>query len=359
MNNIMSAPATIEDQRSKATFKFIEAILPGVEISMDLKAIMSSEQSEFQKIEVIRSVFGKMLVTDGKTQSSEMDEYVYHESLIHAPLLKVAHNGNGSGPKTVFIGGGGELASAREVLRHKSVERVVMVDLDAKVVEVCRKYLPEWGGDKVAENPRLELIIGDAYEYLINCTEKFDAIIMDISDPIEAGPGIMLYTQEFYQHAKSLLNPNGVFVTQAGMADGITILDGIVPGSDEDFSSYAAIKNTLETVFECTIPYSVNIPSFGSDWGFVMAFDTCKESNLAMLEYTDVKMQEIDDMVDTHITEIDDIDSNSGDCKKGGDVLRFYDGMSHRRMFTLTKPLRVNMKMDTRVMTKDNPVFMY
>ena len=77
----MSAPATIEDQRSKATFKFIEAILPGVEISMDLKAIMSSEQSEFQKIEVIRSVFGKMLVTDGKTQSSEMDEYVRFDKI--------------------------------------------------------------------------------------------------------------------------------------------------------------------------------------------------------------------------------------------------------------------------------------
>lgn len=355
----MSASATIEDQRSKASFKFVEAILPGVDISVDLTEIMTSSKSEFQKVEIIRTTFGKMLVTDGKTQSSQMDEYVYHESLVHPPLLKAALEGKESGPKSVFIGGGGELATAREVLRHKSVDRLVMVDLDAKVIEVCKKYLPEWGGEKVAQNPRLELVIGDAFAYLNNCTETFDAIIMDISDPIEAGPGIMLYTQEFYRHAKSLLNPNGVFVTQGGMADGIARVAGIEPGSDDDYSSFAAIKNTLESVFDCTIPYSVNIPSFGSDWGFIMAFDTSKDSTLAMSEYINIDQQKIDEMVDSCITEIDDIDSKSSDCRRGSDVLRFYDGLSHRRMLALPKPLRVNMKKDTRIMTKDNPVFMF
>jgi spermidine synthase len=355
----MSTSATIEDQRSKASFKFVEAILPGVDISVDLCEIITSSKSEFQKVEIIKTTFGKMLITDGKTQSSQMDEYVYHEALVHPPLLKAAIDGNGSGPKSVFIGGGGELATAREVLRHKSVERLVMVDLDAKVIEVCKKYLPEWGGEKVAQNPRLELIIGDAFAYLNNCTETFDAIIMDISDPIEAGPGIMLYTQEFYKHAKSLLNPNGIFVTQGGMADGISRVAGIEPGSDDDYSSYAAIKNTLESVFDCTIPYSVNIPSFGSDWGFIMAFDTSKDSTSAMLEYIDIDKQKIDEMVDSNITEIDDINSKAGSYKAGSDVLRFYDGSSHRRMLALPKPLRLSMKKDSRIMTKENPVFMY
>ena len=80
------------------------------------------------------------LVTDGKTQSSQMDEFAYHESLVHPSLVKCALRG--SPPKSVFIGGGGELATARECLRHKSIERVVMVDIDGKVIEVCKEFLP-------------------------------------------------------------------------------------------------------------------------------------------------------------------------------------------------------------------------
>jgi len=233
-----------------------------------------------------------------------------------------------------------------------------MVDLDAKVVEVCRKYLPEWGGEKVANNPRLELIIGDAFEYLNNCTEKFDAIIMDISDPIEAGPGIMLYTQEFYQHANSLLNPNGVFVTQAGVADGVVLPEGIITGSANDFSSFAAIKNTLETAFDCVIPYSVNIPSFASDWGFIMAFNA-SNPDAAISGFVDICVKKIDGMVTKNITEIDDIESKTENCQKGCELIRYYDGLTHRRMFALPKPLRDNMKLDTRIMTEANPVFMF
>ena len=104
-------------------------------------------------------------------------------------------------------------------MRHKTVERVVMVNLDKVVIDVCKKYLSGWGGSAVCENPRFELIVGDVYKYLNECNDKFDVIIMDISDPIEVGSGIMLYTKEFYDHAKTLLkNPNGVFVTQAGYA---------------------------------------------------------------------------------------------------------------------------------------------
>ena len=350
---------TIEDQRSKATFRFEEAIFPGVDITMDLKGILSSSESAFQKVEVIKTVMGRTLVTDGKTQSAEMDEFVYHESLVHPPLFQVALSSESGGPKSVFIGGGGELATAREVLRHKSVERVVMVDLDEEVVKVCRQYLPEWGGEPVASSPRFELVIGDAYEYLNNCSEKFDAIIMDISDPIEAGPGIMLYTQEFYQHTKSLLNPNGVFVTQGGIADGAFVPVGVVPGSEDDGSSFAAIKNTLETAFDVVMPYTVNVPSFGSDWGYVMAFDSSKDPETAIVEYVDISIKTIDDMATKCITQISDIDSKVQNCEKGCDVLKYYDGLTHRRMFALPKPLRVNMKKDQRIMTKENPVFMF
>ena len=355
--------SAIDIERSKASFVFKEALHPGVEMEMDLKRIMISTHSKFQKVGVIDTPFGKTLVTDGKTQSAQVDEHIYHESLVHPALSKAGLIGNNSDdihpkPKKVFIGGGGELATAREVLRHKSVERVVMVDLDETVVKVCREHLPEWGGDKVATNSRLELIIGDAYEYLNNCKEKFDVVIMDISDPIEAGPGIMLYTQEFYQHVKTLLNDNGVFVTQAGTADPISV-ENIEAGSKEDATCFAPIKNTLSEVFDCVLPYSVNIPSFGSDWGFVMAFDSSRPEE-SKDEFININLKSLDDLLSNNITEIDDIESNSnGSAKKGEEVLRYYDSLSHIRMFSLPKPIRKRFSKDKRIMTRDNPVFMF
>jgi thermospermine synthase len=356
-----AAVTTIDNQRSKSYFTFTEAIFPGVVITIELNKILSSSTSQFQEVQVIDTSFGRTLVTDGKTQSAEMDEFVYHESLVHPSLLK-ATLGTGAGPKSVFIGGGGELATAREVLRHKSVERLVMVDLDAKVVEECKKHLPEWGGEEVANNPRLELVIGDAYEYLNNCNDKFDAIIMDISDPIEAGPGVMLYTQEFYQHANSLLNPGGVFVTQGGIGDGNFVVDGTEPGSAEDETAFAAIKNTLQTTFDCVLPYTVNVPSFGSDWGYVMAYNNTTNSGSSASSIDDFinhSPDKLDELIDECITDISDADSKSVTSKKGSDVLKYYDGLTHRRMFTLPKTLRVRMAKDKRIMTKDNPVFMY
>jgi spermidine synthase len=262
-------------------------------------------------------------------------------------MLKVASSG--VTPKTVFIGGGGELATAREVLRHTSIERVVMVDLDAKVVEVCKEYLPEWGGETVLNDPRFELVVGDAHKYLLETLEIFDVIIMDISDPIEAGPGIMLYTKEMYQHAVTRLNqPHGVFVTQAGTAEAIPAAQNA--SLDSDPSCYTPIYNTLKAAFDCTVPYSSNIPSFGGDWGFVMAFQNPTggdESVVANLEQ------------DWKVPANDLIDGLIAQQIPGQDGLGFYDGITHVHMFSLTKPLRKSMAKDKRIMTRDNPIFMY
>ena len=117
--------ATIEDQRAKAGFRYSEDIAPGLEVSMDLHKIHTRTLSEFQKIDVIETYFGKMLITDGKTQSAQSDEFAYHESLVHPPLIQSALLAGGTDgsdkPRSVFIGGGGELATAREVLRHRSM----------------------------------------------------------------------------------------------------------------------------------------------------------------------------------------------------------------------------------------------
>ena len=285
--------------------------------------------------------------------------------MVHPPLFQAAslaeeksgvnggdHSTELKAPKSVFIGGGGELATAREVLRHKSVERVVMVDIDSEVVECCKKYLPEWGGEAVTSNPRFELVIGDCYDYLLNCNEKFDVIILDISDPIEAGPGVMLYTKEFYDHAQTLLTDNGVFVTQAGTAD--TVPSPTVAGGLSD--SFGPIANTLGTVFDCIVPYTINIPSFGGDWGFVMAFNSSKNPKQATMDVMLRPIDKIDSMISSRIGDMNDIENSS---KDGHAYLRHYDGMAHHRMCFLPKSLRTIVENEDRVITKDNPIFMY
>ena len=129
----------IQKERAKSAFRYTEAIAPGLNLDMSLQSILHTSTSDFQEVQVIDSFFGRTLVTDGKTQSAELDEFVYHETLVHAPLFCNAILSGGGAPKSVFIGGGGELATAREVLRHNTVERLVMVDLDPVVIEVCKK----------------------------------------------------------------------------------------------------------------------------------------------------------------------------------------------------------------------------
>lgn len=369
----------IDKERSKSAFKYVEDVAPGLRLEMELKTIYHTAVSEFQEVQVIDTYFGKTLVTDGKTQSTEHDEFVYHESLVHPPLFwsallsgKSQPDGtriHGSAPKSVFIGGGGELATAREVLKHNSIERLVMVDIDPKVMEVCKKYMPQWGGEAVTNHPKMELIVGDAHKYLMETQEKFDVIIMDISDPIEAGPGIALYTQEFYRRTSEVLKkPNGVFVTQAGSADFIPHPHAFPEdGDDENKESwcFSPIMNTLATVFDHAIPYTAPVPSFGEDWGFVMAFNGDAKEARAL---ADLPNEVIDDLIEERIEAVPGVPEHNYRSKgvkllagneKGSEALKHYDGVTHRGLFSLSKSLRIAMKSDQRVMTVDNPVFMY
>mmetsp|Transcript_29821 Transcript_29821/g.54994 ORF Transcript_29821/g.54994 Transcript_29821/m.54994 type:complete len:452 (-) Transcript_29821:173-1528(-) len=359
----------IEAQRAKAGFRYVEDVAPGLKLDMDLYSVLHMSTSAVQSVQVIDSYFGRTLVTDGKTQSAEHDEFVYHESLVHPALFWSAFLSGRSGtsaPKTVFIGGGGELATAREVLRHNTVERVVMVDIDPEVIEVSKKYLPEWGGEAVLNHPKVEYIVGDVQQYLKGINEKFDAMIIDVSDPIEAGPAVALYTQEFYSLVAQRLNKHGVFVTQAGSASFIPFAHSSLNGEGDEATCFSPIKNTLATVFDHAIPYSAPVASFGEDWGFVLAFNGPEDDarNLVDLQY-----EEIDELIEDRIVTVPGVPEHKfrsigvkravmGD-ETGGDVLKHYDGVVHRRLFALSKPLREAMKSDERVMTEANPIFMY
>ncbi|KAI3810738.1 hypothetical protein L1987_20360 [Smallanthus sonchifolius] len=140
-------------------------------------------------------------------QSAESDEFIYHECLIHPSLLSHPC------PKTVFIMGGGEGSTAREALKHKSIEKVTMCDIDEEVVAFCREHLT--ANKEAFRNNLLELVINDAKIELLERKEKFDIIVGDLADPVEGGPCYQLYTKSFYQQIlKPKLNQGGIFVTQ-------------------------------------------------------------------------------------------------------------------------------------------------
>ncbi|KAK2644996.1 hypothetical protein Ddye_020191 [Dipteronia dyeriana] len=224
--------------------------------SFALNRVLHKGTSQYQDIALLDTKhFGKVLVIDGKMQSAEVDEFIYHECLIHPPLL--CH----PNPKTVFIMGGGEGSAAREALKHKTIEKVVMCDIDQEVVDFCRRYLTvnqEAFGDK-----KLNLVVNDAKAELEKRSEKFDIIVGDLADPVEGGPCYQLYTKSFYQRIlKPKLTENGIFVTQAGPAGIFT--------HKEVFSS---IYNTIKQVFKYVLAYTAHVPSFADTWGWVMASD--------------------------------------------------------------------------------------
>ncbi|KAG8058579.1 hypothetical protein GUJ93_ZPchr0002g25358 [Zizania palustris] len=245
-----------QQQREEESTWYEEEIDDDLKLCYALNSVLHRGASKYQEIALIDTKhFGKALIIDGKMQSTEVDEFIYHESLIHPPLLFHPN------PTTVFIMGGGEGSAAREVLKHRTVRRVVMCDIDEEVVDFCRTYLSvNW--DAFASD-KLRLVINDARAELEKSRDKFDVIVGDLADPVEGGPCYQLYTKSFYEHVvKHKLTDRGVFVTQAGPAGVLT--------HKEVFSS---IYNTLSHVFQYVKAYTAHVPSFADTWGWVMASD--------------------------------------------------------------------------------------
>ena len=172
-----------------------------------VKETLFAGKSEFQDAAVVDSYqFGRMLVLDGVFQTSIFEEYVYHEMIAHVPLF-IHPN-----PKKVLVIGGGDGGTVREVVRHDTVEKVEMVEIDGMVVEACKKYLPEISVALNEPNPKLDLKIGDGIQHMADATNEYDVIIVDCSDPI--GPGEGLFTPEFYKNVYKALKEDGLFVQQ-------------------------------------------------------------------------------------------------------------------------------------------------
>ncbi len=218
-------------------------------------------KTAFQKIEIFRSdVLGGVLVLDDVLQTTEADEFYYHEMLVHVPL--VAH-GN---PRDILIIGGGDGGGLREVLRHPVVS-ATLVDLDGEVVALCRRHLPTLSNGAF-DDPRTRLIVGDGAKFVRKTDQKFDVIIIDSTDPI--GPGTVLFEQSFYAQCQRCLTNSGILATQNG-----------TPAYQLD--EYRNSLTAFRTLYRYSGFYLSPVPTYiGGDMAYGWASDS---RDLALLDF--------------------------------------------------------------------------
>ena len=195
-----------------------EVVMPGWSVEtlhrdyrqcLRAERVLYDSETEHQRLRVIENAtFGRILTLDGVVQTTERDEFIYHEMLAHVPIL--AHGA----ARRVLIIGGGDGGMAREVLRHASVEHLTMVEIDAGVIEFSKTYLPSLSAGAF-DDKRLNLVIADGAAFVRDSGDSFDVIISDSTDPV--GPGEVLFTETFYGHAKRRLAEGGILVTQNGV----------------------------------------------------------------------------------------------------------------------------------------------
>ncbi|MCO5579915.1 hypothetical protein L7F22_033782 [Adiantum nelumboides] len=316
-NSSLVAQAEVASPRRPSLW-YEEEIDESLRWSFGLTSILFTGCSRFQEIALLDTEpFGKVLTLDRKMQSAEKDEWVYHECLVHPSLLLHAW------PKSVYIMGGGEGSTAREALRHRSVRKVVMCDIDEEVVKFCKSHLT--CNAEAFQSNRLELVIDDAKANLESRDERFDIIIGDLADPLEWGPCYLLYTKGFYETiVKPKLNPGGILVTQAGPA-------GILSHKEV----FTSIYNTLRQVFKYVVAYSAHVPSYADTWGWVMASD----------------------QPFTQISAIDELDCKIKQRIKG--ELRYLDGATLHASTILNKMVRESLAKESHVYTEDSARFLY
>lgn len=185
-----------------------ETLYDGYGQRFSVDRMLHEVRTEHQHLVIFENArMGRVMALDGVIQTTEADEFIYHEMLTHVPIL--AHGA----AKRVLIIGGGDGGMLREVTRHASVEHITMVEIDGTVVDMCKEFLPNHS-QGAFDDPRLNLVIDDGMRFVATTTEKFDVIISDSTDPI--GPGEVLFSENFYQACHRCLNEGGVLVTQNG-----------------------------------------------------------------------------------------------------------------------------------------------
>ncbi|MET3575743.1 spermidine synthase [Bhargavaea ullalensis] len=218
-------------------------------ITMKIKRTHHVEQTDFQLLEMAETEeWGNMLFLDGMVMTSERDEFVYHEMVAHVPLFTHPH------PKKVLVVGGGDGGVIREVLKHPEVELAVLVDIDGKVIEYSKKYLPSIAGK--LEDPRVDVRVGDGFMHIAESENEYDVILVDSTEPV--GPAVNLFTKGFYAGISKALKEDGLFVAQSDN-----------PWFKADL--IRQVQKDVREIFPVTKMYTANIPTYPSGlWCFTL-----------------------------------------------------------------------------------------
>ena len=202
-------------------------------------------RSPYQSVEVHETEpFGKLFRLDGRFMTSEQDEFFYHENLVH--IAAITH----PQPERALIVGGGDGGSAEELLKHPSIKKIVLAEIDVAVVDIARKYLESVHRGSL-DDPRLELRIGDGFQYVRDSTESFDLIVLDLTDP--GGPSLELYTPEFYRACAARLTSLGAMTLHIAS-----------PVAHPDRIRQTLVR--LRSAFSIVTPYLVSVPLYGGLW---------------------------------------------------------------------------------------------
>lgn len=228
---------------------FTEKQTPVFGITAKIRETLVTEQTEFQDLAMLDTEeFGRMLVLDGMVMTTVKDEFVYHEMVAH-PALFTHPN-----PKRVLVVGGGDGGVIREVIKHPEVEQAVLVEIDGKVIEYSKKYLPEIAGE--LDHPRVDVQVADGYMHIIESKNQYDVIMVDSTEPV--GPAAPLFERGFYQGIYEALKDDGIFVAQTDN-----------PWFKADL--IRKVNKDVKEIFPIVRVYGANIPTYPSGlWTFTM-----------------------------------------------------------------------------------------
>lgn len=220
-------------------------------------------RSAYQDIEVHDSVpFGKLFRLDRHFMTSERDEFFYHENLVHLPALTHPE------PERALIIGGGDGGSAEELLKHPSIGSITLVEIDGAVVDIARKYLGAVHGGAL-DDSRVRLVIGDGFDYVRAVPDRFDLIVLDLTDP--CGPSELLYTTDFYRACAARLNPGGAL--------SLHIASPIAHPNE-----IRVTIGKLRATFPLVTPYLISVPLYGGLWMMACASATLDPKSLTAAE---------------------------------------------------------------------------
>lgn len=228
---------------------FTEKQTAALGLTCKVQHTLLEEQTPYQHMAILETEqFGRMLVLDGMVQTTEADEFVYHEMITHVALSTHPH------PRRVAVIGGGDGGTIREVLRHDSVEQAVLIEIDGRVVEACRKYLPSISGG--LQDERVQVIIGDGVQHIKDAKGEYDVVLIDSTEPV--GSAVGLFSPEFYKDVRAALKEDGIMVAQ----------------TESPFLNQDIIRRTqvgIKDAFPICRLYLASVPTYPSGlWSFTI-----------------------------------------------------------------------------------------